>query len=340
MEPRKASESAPSRGQAGPAGAASPAPAPASVAVINYNGRRYLEELLGSLELQTRRPLETLLVDNASRDGSAAYVEREFPWVRVLPQTRNLGFSRAANLAAETARGTWLALLNTDLRLEPDWLAELVAAGEADPAVAAVSSKLRLYDRPHRLNGVGGCMNRLGYTWDRGMGEEDRGQYDESREVLFACAGAALFHRAHFREAGGFDSRFFMYHEDVDLCWRLWLRGFRVVTAPRAVAYHHLSASTREDRGLLWREILGERHNIRALLKNFQGANLVRALRDLVALRQPPRRKWAQLGNLAWNLRWLPETLWLRRRIQKERRVTDAQLKRLIVQSRHVPIPR
>ena len=314
--------------------------APVSVAVINYNGRHYLEELLGSLERQTRPPLETLLVDNASRDESLDFVRREFPRVRVLPQQRNLGFSRAANLAAETARGTWLALLNTDLRLEPDWLEELVAAAGTDPSIAAVSSKLRLYDQPHRLNGVGGCMNRLGYTWDRGMGEEDRGQYDRSREVLFACAGAALFHRSRFREAGGFDPRFFMYHEDVDLCWRLWLLGFRVVTAPGAVAYHHLSASTREDRGLLWREILGERHNIRALLKNYEGANLVRSLRDLLALRQPPRRKWAQLGNLVWNLRWLPETLRLRRRIQQRRRVTDGQLKRLIVQSRHVPIPR
>ena len=338
MGPRRPSEPVPSRGEAGPSEPGSPVPA--SVAVINYNGRPYLEELLGSLELQTRRPLETLLVDNASRDESLDFVRREFPWVRVLPQKRNLGFSRAANLAAETARGTWLALLNTDLRLEPDWLAELVAAAEAAPSVAAVSSKLRLYDQPHRLNGVGGCMNRLGYTWDRGMGEEDRGQYDESREVLFACAGAALFHRSRFREAGGFDPRFFMYHEDVDLCWRLWLRGFRVVTAPGAVAYHHLSASTREDRGLLWRELLGERHNIRALLKNYQGRNLVRALGDLLALRQPSRRKWAQLENLVWNLRWLPETLRLRRRVQQERRVTDAQLKRLIVQSRHVPIPR
>ena len=315
-------------------------PVAASVAVINYNGRSYLEELLGSLERQTRPPLETMLVDNASRDESLAYVERAFPWVRVLPQERNLGFSRAANLAAEAARGTWLVLLNTDLRLEPEWLAELVAAAESDPSIAAVSSKLRLYGQPRRLNGVGGRMNRLGYTWDRGMGEEDRGQYDQSREVLFACAGAALFHRSRFREAGGFDPRFFMYHEDVDLCWRLWLRGFRVVTAPRAVAYHHLSASTREDRGLLWREILGERHNLRSLLKNYEGANLVRALWDIMTLPQPPRRKWAQLGNLAWNLRRLPETLRLRRRIQRERRVTDGQLERLIVQSRHVPIPR
>ena len=338
MGPRPTSESVPSRGQVRPAETGSPAPA--SVAIINYNGRPYLEELLGSLELQTHRPLQTLLVDNASRDDSVAYVRREFSWVQVLPQDRNLGFSQAANLAAESARGTYLVLLNTDLRLEPAWLEELVAVAETDPSIAAVSSKLRLYDHPRRLNGVGGCMNRLGYTWDRGMGEEDRGQYDQSREVLFACAAAALFHRSRFRDAGGFDSRFFMYHEDVDLCWRLWLRGFRVVTAPRAVAYHHLSASTREDRGLLWREILGERHNMRALLKNYQGANLVRALWDLLTLRQPPRRKWAQLGNLAWNLRRLPETLRLRRRIQQERRVTDAQLKRLIVQSRHVPIPR
>ena len=338
MGPPPQSDSAPSRQEVRPAATGSAVPA--SVVIINYNGRSYLEELLGSLKLQTRRPLEVLLVDNASRDDSVAYVRRQFPWVQVLPQKRNLGFSRAANLAADAARGTWLALLNTDLRLEPDWLEELVAAAETDPSVAAVSSKLRLYNQPHRLNGVGGCMNRLGYTWDRGMGEKDRGQYDESREVLFACAGAALFHRSRFRDAGGFDSRFFMYHEDVDLCWRLWLRGFRVVTAPKAVAYHHLSASTREDRGLLWREILGERHNMRALLKNYEGTNLVRALWDLLTLRQPPRRKWAQLGNLAWNLRWLPETLRLRRRIQQERRAPDAKLKRLIVQSRHVPIPR
>ena len=336
MGPPPPSEPVPARGQVGPDDSDSPA----SVVIINYNGRPYLEELLGSLERQTRRPLETLLVDNASRDESLAYVRREFPWVRLLPQKRNLGFSRAANLAAEAARGTFLVLLNTDLRLEPDWLEELVAAAETDPTAAAVSSKLRLYDRPRRLNGVGGSMNRLGYTWDRGMGEEDRGQYDQSREVLFACAGAALFHRSRFREAGGFDPRFFMYHEDVDLCWRLWLRGFRVVTAPKAVAYHHLSGTTREDRGLLWREILGERHNLCALLKNYEGANLARALWGLLTLRQPARRKWAQLGNLAWNLRWLPETLKLRRRIQKERRVTDAQLKRLIVQSRHVPISR
>ena len=332
------SESVPAPGRTGPAGTASNASA--SVAIINYNGRPYLEELLGSLERQTCAPLETLLVDNASRDGSLPYVEQEFPWVRVLPQEKNLGFSRAANLAAEAARGTWLVLLNTDLRLEPDWLEELVAAAGGDSSIAAVSAKLRLYGQPRRLNGVGGCMNRLGYTWDRGMGEEDRGQYDQSREVLFACAGAALFHRARFRDAGGFDPRFFMYHEDVDLCWRLWLRGFRVVTAPRAVAYHHLSASTRQDRGLLWREILGERHNMRSLVKNYEGTNLVRALCGLLALRQPMRRKWAQLGNLAWNLRWLPETLRLRRRIQRGRRVTDGQLKRLIVQSRHVPIPR
>ena len=277
-------------------------------------------------------------MDNRSQDGSTVYVQEHFPWVRILRQSQNLGFAQAANLGAEMADGTFLILLNTDLRLEPSWLEELFAVAATDPSIAAVSSKLKLYDQPQRLNGVGGCMNYLGFTWDRGMGEEDRGQYDQSQDVLFACAGAALFKRAPFLDSGGFDRRFFMYHEDVDLCWRLWLMGFRVVTAPKAVAYHHLSGSTRQEKNLLWREILGERHNMRSLLKNYEWATLARALWGLLTLRQPAYRKWAQVRNLFWNLHLLPETLKLRHHVQKKRLMKDSELKHLIVQSRHVPV--
>ena len=178
-----------------------------------------------------------------------------------------------------------------------------------DESVAAVASKLLLYHQPTILNGVGGAMNRLGYTWDLGMFEEDEGQYDQSREVLFASAGAALFRRVTFLESGGFDEGFFMYHEDVDLCWRFWLLGFRVVTAPAAVAFHHFGASTQAHQGMTWRELLGERHNMRALLKNYEARNLRSALWGLLKRPQPPVRKWNQCRNFFWNLRRLPDTL-------------------------------
>ncbi len=309
-----------------------------SVVIVNYNGRRYLDELLASLGGQSHRDFETLFIDNASQDGSVEHVRERFPWARPLPQKSNLGFSRAGNLGARVSEAEYIALLNTDIRLEPDWLARLVAVAESDRSVAAAASKMMLYDRPGVLNGVGGCMNRLGYTWDRGMFEPDRGQYDRIEEVLFASAGAALFRREAFLRAGGFDERFFMYHEDVDLCWRLWLLGHRVVTAPGAVVHHHFGGATKASRSMRWRESLGERNNIRALIKNYESKNLTRALAGLLGLRQPLPRKAVQLKNLLWNLAVAPDTLRRRRWIQKNRVRSDRDLKALIVESNDVPI--
>ena len=293
-----------------------PLPPRASVVVVNYQDRGYLEELFKSLSRQTFQDFEVIFIDNASQDGSLDTVRSLRPECQTVEQERNLGFARAANQGARLAAGDLLAFLNTDLKLHPGWLEELIRTAESDHRIAAVASKMFLYNDTGKLNGVGGIMNYLGYTWDRGMFEADRGQYDQPAEVLFASAGAALFRRSAFLEAGGFDERFFMYHEDVDLCWRLWLLGFRVVTAPRAVAFHHFGGSTRDSRGMLWRELMGERHNIRALLKNYQFPNLVRALTGLVLLPQPWSRKLGQLRNLLWDLWVLPDTLRERRRLR------------------------
>ncbi len=320
------------------AGGPSDSVPPVTIAVVNYNGRDYLEELLASLELQTFREFHTLLVDNGSRDGSLDLVRSMAPSVEILAAGENLGFSKAGNLAARHSRSPFLTLLNTDIKAEPEWLETLVAVARENPGAAAVSSKMLLYDRPGVLNGIGGCMNRLGYTWDRGMFESDRGQYDRVCEVLFASAGAALFDRTRFLETGGFDERFFMYHEDVDLCWRFWLRGYRVLTAPGAVVHHHFGATTQSARSLQWRECLGERNSIRSLLKNYEAPNAVRALKGVLLLRQRPRRKLAQLRNLIWNLWFLPETMRLRRSIQKSRIRNDEQMNRLIEQRSDVPI--
>ncbi len=309
-----------------------------TVAVINYKGEEYLQELLGSLRQQTFRDFETLLIDNDSQDGSLDLAGREFPEVRLLPQEKNLGFAPAANLAARHSNSEFLALLNTDLRLDPVWLQELVGIALGEASIAAVASKLLLYHDPRRLNGVGGEMNRLGFTWDRGMFEEDRGQYDRSAQVFFASAGAALFRRNLFLQASAFDERFFMYHEDVDLCWRFWIMGYQVVTAPRAVAYHHFGGSTRKEQGMSWREGIGERNSLRSILKNVEAHQLPGILWELLRLPYGPRRKWRQLLAFLWNLIHLPETLRLRRSIQKRRRRRDRELRYLVVQLRDVPL--
>lgn len=310
----------------------------ASIVIINYNGLSYLDELFSSIQKQTLKPREVLLVDNASSDKSVEFIKHSYPETRIIRFNKNLGFAAAANAGLRESSCEAAALVNTDIRLDECWLENLLSSMAADEKIAAVAAKIKLYDQPRLLNGVGGGMNRLGYTWDIGMFEEDTGQYDSPSEVIFAPASAALFRKSAVLGSGGFDESFFMYHEDVDLGWRLWLLGYRIVTCPKAVAHHHFGGSTKASRSMLWRELLGERNDMTSLLKNYEPLHALGALAEMISLKQKPSRKSGQLKNLLWNLIKLPSTLKKRRHIQKHRKLTDDEVTRLIVQSRHVPI--
>jgi GT2 family glycosyltransferase len=307
------------------------APPAVTVIAVNFNGRDLIGPLGRSLSALTYPNLELVLVDNGSSDDSVAQARRSCPALRVMELGRNLGFARANNLAIRASRSPYVCLVNSDVVVEPGFLTALVEAAEADANVAACAAKLRLDPQREVLNGVGGAMNRIGWSWDRGMYEVDRGQYDRSEEVLFASAGACLYRRAAFLEAGGFDEAFFMYHEDVDLSWRLWLLGGRSVTVPAAIAYHRFGASSRKSGDL--RERLGERHNIRALLKNYEAARTAVNLGRLLSLRRSAALWWRLLQGLGWNLARGADTWRQRRSIQDRRSATDRDLDRLILDS-------
>jgi GT2 family glycosyltransferase len=310
----------------------------ASIVIINYNGLAYLDELFSSLQKQTLKPREVLLVDNASSDNSLEFIKNSYPETRILSFKKNLGFAAAANTGLKESLCEAVALVNTDIKLDENWLKNLIDSFTEDQDIAAVAAKIRLYDQPDCLNGVGGGMNKLGYTWDIGMFEKDNGQYDSPSEVIFAPASAALFRKSAVIEAGGFDESFFMYHEDVDLGWRMWLLGHRIVTCPKAIAYHHFGGSTKASRSMMWRELLGERNDMTSLLKNYETRHALSAIIEMMSLKQKPSRKAGQVKNLLWNLLKLPSILKKRRHIQKHRKLTDDEVTRLIVQSRHVPI--
>ncbi len=307
-----------------------------SVIIVNYNGASDLPLCLGSLARQTLRPSEILVIDNNSTDNSRE-MARLFSGVQVIRNSENLGFSRAVNLAAGRAGSTLLAVLNTDVEVAPSFLEEGVRAME-DASVAAAASKILFFDRRDVINGVGGGMNYLGYAWDRGLNEIDHGQHDNPEEVFFASGGACFIRREVFITLGGFDPRFFMYHEDVDFCWRARLQGYRVITCPSAVVYHKYGATTRQALGWGRREILGERHNFRSLVKNYELSNALRALRDILLIPLPWRRKFAQLQNFAVNILWLPDTVRQRRKVQATRKVSDEELESFILQSHIVPV--
>jgi GT2 family glycosyltransferase/glycosyltransferase involved in cell wall biosynthesis len=258
-----------------------------SVIVVNYRGADDTITCLRALRAELDYPAERLqlvCVDNASGDGSADKI-RQVPGVEVVEAPGNLGFAGGCNLGAQHATGTVLAFLNNDARPHRDWVGAAVDVLRAEPTVAAVASKVLDWDGTN-IDFVDGGLTWFGMGYKRHAGEPDNGDHDVARDVLFAT-GSAMFVRAEvYRRLGGFDERFFMFYEDVDLGWRLNLRGWRVRYEPRSLAYHrHHASMSKADTGDNARELfLLERNALAALYKNVSDATLAKALPAALAL--------------------------------------------------------
>jgi GT2 family glycosyltransferase len=237
-----------------------------SVVVPNLNGERWLPGLMASLERQELRPAEVIVVDNGSTDGSLAYLAASHPRVRVLALPHNTGFAHAANRGLDAAQHEFVALLNTDVVLEPNWLARMTAALDADPGAASVACKMLSLREPDRVYDAGDVLRRDGACEQRGRYARDDGRWDAPGEVFGACAGAALYHRLAVQELGGFDERYFAYLEDVDLALRLRLAGWRCRYEPAVALHAGEGSSDQLPRG---HHFLVERNTIVLIVKAF-----------------------------------------------------------------------
>ncbi|MBI4301463.1 MAG: glycosyltransferase family 2 protein [Chloroflexi bacterium] len=302
-----------------------------SVIIPNWIGVHLLPTCLNALRRQSFRNFETIVVDNGSTDGSLALL-KNYPEVKVIALKTNSGFAYAVNLGIHRSQAPLVALLNNDTEAEPQWLAELVKTLEENPEVDMVASKLLLYDQRHILHSAGDFYGRGGVPGNRGVWEEDRGQYDGLASIFGPCAGAAAYRRRLFRAIGLFDEDFIGYCEDVDFNFRAQLAGYKALFAPKARVYHQLSAS---GGGVVASYFCG-RNFINILVKNmptnlfkkYWRKILVAQLRYLVqslrhfgepAARARLRGQWAALPQL-------PCMLAKRRTIQAQRRVTDAYI--------------
>lgn len=211
-----------------------------SVIVLNYNGKRFLEDCFSSLENldYPGDKLEIILVDNNSSDGSAEYVKKNFPRVKIIENKENLGFSAGNNVAVRRADSKYICLLNPDTRVTRDWLKELIKLAEEDSKVGIVGSKVLFMRDPEIIHTTGIAICATGRLQERGFGEEDNNQYSEDREIFGASACAVLLRKDMLEEIGGFDEDFFAYCEDVDLAWRARWAGWKCVYAPKAIVYH------------------------------------------------------------------------------------------------------
>jgi GT2 family glycosyltransferase len=320
--------------------------------LVARDGAGLLRRSMAAIAAQTYPHLELLAVDNASTDGTTALLVELLGPERVLLSDRDLGFAGAVDLALDAlvardlAAGTpradddLLLLLHDDLVLEPDAVAELVAALVADERLAIVGPKLRWLDEPDRLQSVGATIDLTGRV-DDGLdpGELDQGQHDEKDRVLFVSTAGMLVRRRAFDELGRFDRRTHAFREDLDLCWRAAISGHDVEVVTSAVGHHARRSAEHVHPGRvaeLGPRYLAERNTLAALLKNYGPERLLvvlplaaivgvaKVVGFLVTRRVADARH--TVAAWGWNIVHLRGTLRARRRVQRARRRSDAEL--------------
>ena len=305
-----------------------------AILIVNWNSGDLLRRCLESVDHQRRRPDRVIVVDNASTDDSLSRARDLLPDADLIKLDRNVGFARANNIAARTAsRFDALALLNPDAFADPGWLEALVAAAEREPTAVAFASQMRLVDSPELLDGAGDSYHVSGRAWRNGHRTSSEAWPSSDAEVFAPCAAAALYRREAFEEVGGFDEQFFCYFEDVDLGFRLRLRGYRCVYVHSAVVLHVSSALSgyRSDFAVYH----GERNAVWTFVKNMPAPMLWRYLPQHLALNiaslvyYPFRGQGRVVLKAKLDaLRGLGPVLKRRKLVQRTRRVDSASLVR------------
>lgn len=316
-----------------------------SVIILNYNGLRFLPRCLETLRNTTYSPLELVVVDNNSRDGSLEYLHNHHPDIKLIELTSNLGYSGAYNVAIPQTAGEFIVLLNFDVKVEPNWLEQAVELLHNQPRLAATQPKLRSLQKRESFEysgGSGGFIDRYGYPFVRGRIfdtlETDDGQYDDARAIFWASGAALVTRRSAYQEVGGLDDDFFLHMEELDLCWRYWLTGWEVSAAPQGIVYHYAGAALSAER--YHKMYYNHRNGLVMLLKNYSTASLfrylpIRLLLDWLAvgkglLRRQWKRPAAILAAHGYVLCHLPRIFAKRRRVQRMRKISDRNLEHVI----------
>lgn len=217
-----------------------------AVVLLNWNGAVYLKKFLPVLLQYTTYPhVRIIVADNASTDDSLELLSSDFPSVEQLVLDRNYGFAGGYNKALAQVEAAYYVLLNSDVEVSEGWLEPLLAYLEEHSDVAAVQPKIRAYHQPSHFEhagAAGGFIDSLGYPFCRGrilsVTEADTNQYDTVRDVFWASGACMLIRSEVYRNCGGLDDDFFAHMEEIDLCWRIHSRGYRIVAIPGSVVYH------------------------------------------------------------------------------------------------------
>lgn len=211
-----------------------------SLVIVNTNELHHLKTSLPSIFRQNYPDCEVIVVDNSSTDGSINYIEQSFPQIKIVRNQENLGYAAANNIGFEHASGDYIAVLNPDTKVEPDWLIELVSALEEDHRAAMATPKILLMEHPERINACGNDITLTGLTFCRGLDQLSE-TFLEAEDVPAVSGAAFVIRRSVLDQIGGFDESFFIYYEDTDLSLRSLLAGYKCLFVPTSVIFHEYS---------------------------------------------------------------------------------------------------
>jgi len=310
-----------------------------AVVILNWNGRKMLEQFLPGILEYSHSDAEVIVADNASTDDSLQLLRERFPQVRQIVLEQNFGFAEGYNRALRQVDADYFVLLNSDVRVTHHWLTPLVEFMDSHPDVAACQPKLLSFcdEGSFEYAGAsGGFIDRLGYPFCRGRifdtVEKDNGQYDDATDVLWATGACLMVRAKDYWEAGALDGRFFAHNEEIDLCWRLRLLGRRIVCIPDSQVYHVGGGTLPKNNPR--KTFLNFRNNLTMLYKNLPEDELRYVMRwrwflDYLAAWQTLilNRNWGDFcaiyrARKAFR-KWLPQFQEDRKRIQQGRKVVS-----------------
>ena len=249
-----------------------------AIIVLNWNGIKWLEKFLPTL-VKNSKEGKIFIADNASNDNSVSFIKKEFPEITIIINNKNEGYAKGYNNALKQISAKYFVLINSDIEVTPGWLTPIVSLLETNTNIAACQPKILDYNKKTHFEyagASGGFIDRLGYPFCRGRifdnTEEDKGQYNNTIE-LFWATGACLFTRSsHFWEVGGFDEEFFAHQEEIDLCWRLKNKGYKIMVEPKSVVYHFGGGTLNAISP--FKTYLNFRNNLYMLFKNLPTTSL------------------------------------------------------------------
>ena len=216
-----------------------------AVVILNWNGIQFLQQFLPSVLASTYQNYKVVVADNASTDESISFLQNNYPQIEIIQLDQNFGFAKGYNEALKKVQADYFVLLNSDVEVTPGWLQPMIELLETNPKYGACQPKLLDYNKRNFFEYAGACggwIDCYGYPFARGrmfdICEEDKGQYDNTQQIFWGSGAALLVRSSAFRAVHGFDEFFFAHQEEIDLCWRMQLSGYKIFCCPQSIVYH------------------------------------------------------------------------------------------------------